>query len=113
MQTIEADYLVIGAGAMGMAVVDALVSETQARVLLRLLAHPLGVVPIPGAKRAEYVRGERRRSRLPRRCLLAKPHCRRTIRADICRACRAYRLDEPRRYPAHRQVERNPDPAWG
>jgi hypothetical protein len=77
MQTIEADYLVIGAGAVGIAFVDALVSETQARVLLRLLAHPLGVVPIPGTKRAEYVRGERRRSRLPRRSLLAKPHCRR------------------------------------
>jgi hypothetical protein len=89
MHAIEADYFVIGAGAVGMAFVDALVSETQARVLLRLMAQPLGVVPIPGTKRAEYVRGERRRSRLPRRCFLAKPHYRRTIPADICRARRA------------------------
>jgi hypothetical protein len=34
MHTIEADYLVIGAGAMGMAFIDTLVSETQARVVL-------------------------------------------------------------------------------
>jgi hypothetical protein len=34
MQTIEADYLVIGAGAMGMAFIDTLVSETEARVVL-------------------------------------------------------------------------------
>lgn len=34
MHSIEADYLVIGAGAMGMAFVDTLVSETPARVVL-------------------------------------------------------------------------------
>jgi hypothetical protein len=34
MQTIEADYLVIGAGAMGMAFTDTIVSETDARVVL-------------------------------------------------------------------------------
>ena len=34
MHTIEADYLVVGAGAMGMAFVDTLVSETEARVVL-------------------------------------------------------------------------------
>jgi cation diffusion facilitator CzcD-associated flavoprotein CzcO len=34
MHTIEADYLVVGAGAMGMAFIDTLVSETQARVVL-------------------------------------------------------------------------------
>jgi uncharacterized protein with von Willebrand factor type A (vWA) domain len=68
MHTIEADYLVC-AGAMRMAFVDALVSEIAAHMVLRLLAQPLGAVPIPGTKRAEYVRGERRRSRLPRRCL--------------------------------------------
>lgn len=34
MRTIEADYLVVGAGAMGMAFVDTLVSETDARVVL-------------------------------------------------------------------------------
>ncbi|GAA4292420.1 NAD(P)-binding protein [Mycobacterium paraffinicum] len=34
MHTIEADYLVVGAGAMGMAFVDTLVSETDARVVL-------------------------------------------------------------------------------
>ncbi len=34
MRTIEADYLVVGAGAMGMAFVDTLVSETEARVVL-------------------------------------------------------------------------------
>ncbi|HYB82900.1 MAG TPA: NAD(P)-binding protein [Mycobacterium sp.] len=32
--TIEADYLVIGAGAMGVAFIDTLVSETDARVVL-------------------------------------------------------------------------------
>ena len=30
MQTIEADYLVVGAGAMGMAFVDTLITETDA-----------------------------------------------------------------------------------
>jgi hypothetical protein len=34
MQTIEADYLVIGAGAMGMAFVDTLISETDATVVM-------------------------------------------------------------------------------
>lgn len=34
MNAIEADYLVVGAGAMGMAFLDTLVSETQARVVL-------------------------------------------------------------------------------
>ncbi|MEB4208222.1 NAD(P)-binding protein [Mycobacterium sp. 94-17] len=34
MHTIEADYLVVGAGAMGMAFVDTLVSETEARVVM-------------------------------------------------------------------------------
>ncbi|MDX1890202.1 NAD(P)-binding protein [Mycolicibacterium sp. 050158] len=34
MQTIEADYLVVGAGAMGMAFVDTLVAETDATVAL-------------------------------------------------------------------------------
>ncbi|OBH83079.1 hypothetical protein A5681_21625 [Mycobacterium scrofulaceum] len=34
MHTIEADYLVVGAGAMGMAFLDTLVSETDARVVL-------------------------------------------------------------------------------
>jgi hypothetical protein len=34
MHTLEADYLVIGAGAMGMAFIDTLVSETDARVVL-------------------------------------------------------------------------------
>ncbi|MGZ4564223.1 MAG: NAD(P)-binding protein [Mycobacterium sp.] len=34
MHTIEADYLVVGAGAMGMAFVDTLVSDTDARVVL-------------------------------------------------------------------------------
>jgi NAD(P)-binding Rossmann-like domain len=34
MYTIEADYLVVGAGAMGMAFIDTLVSETEARVVL-------------------------------------------------------------------------------
>lgn len=34
MHTIEADYLVVGAGAMGMAFIDTLVSETGARVVL-------------------------------------------------------------------------------
>jgi hypothetical protein len=34
MQTIEADYLVIGAGAMGMAFLDTLVSETEASVVV-------------------------------------------------------------------------------
>lgn len=34
MHTIEADYLVVGAGAMGMAFVDTLVSETEARVVV-------------------------------------------------------------------------------
>jgi hypothetical protein len=34
MHTIEADYLVIGAGAMGMAFIDTLISETETRVVL-------------------------------------------------------------------------------
>lgn len=34
MRTIEADYLVVGAGAMGMAFIDTLVSETEARVVV-------------------------------------------------------------------------------
>jgi hypothetical protein len=34
MQTIEADYLVIGAGAMGMAFVDTLITETDATVVM-------------------------------------------------------------------------------
>ncbi|OBH64437.1 NAD(P)-binding protein [Mycobacterium sp. E2479] len=34
MGTIEADYLVVGAGAMGMAFIDTLVSETEARVVV-------------------------------------------------------------------------------
>jgi hypothetical protein len=34
MHTIEADYLVVGAGAMGMAFIDTLVSETEAGVVL-------------------------------------------------------------------------------
>ncbi|MBJ7341490.1 NAD(P)-binding protein [Mycolicibacterium sp.] len=34
MQTIEADYLVVGAGAMGMAFVDTLITETDATVVL-------------------------------------------------------------------------------
>src|ERR1700742_1715950 len=34
MQLLEADYLVVGAGAMGMAFTDTLVSETDARVVL-------------------------------------------------------------------------------
>jgi hypothetical protein len=34
MHTIEADYLVVGAGAMGMAFIDTLVSETEASVVL-------------------------------------------------------------------------------
>ncbi len=34
MRTIEADYLVVGAGAMGMAFIDTLVCETQARVVV-------------------------------------------------------------------------------
>jgi hypothetical protein len=34
MHTIEADYLVVGAGAMGMAFIDTLVRETQARVVV-------------------------------------------------------------------------------
>lgn len=34
MHSIEADYLVVGAGAMGMAFIDTLVSETSARIVL-------------------------------------------------------------------------------
>lgn len=34
MRTIEADYLVVGAGAMGLAFIDTLVSETEARVVV-------------------------------------------------------------------------------
>jgi len=34
MHTIDADYLVVGAGAMGMAFIDTLVAETDARVVL-------------------------------------------------------------------------------
>lgn len=42
MHTIEADYLVVGAGAMGMAFIDTLVTETEARVVVdrhHLLRH--------------------------------------------------------------------------
>jgi hypothetical protein len=38
MNTIEADYLVVGAGAMGMAFIDTLVSETDVRMVLRLVS---------------------------------------------------------------------------
>jgi NAD(P)-binding Rossmann-like domain len=34
MHTVDADYLVVGAGAMGMAFIDTLVGETEARVVL-------------------------------------------------------------------------------
>ena len=34
MRTIEADYLVVGAGAMGMAFVDTLITETDATVVI-------------------------------------------------------------------------------
>jgi cation diffusion facilitator CzcD-associated flavoprotein CzcO len=34
LNAIEADYLVVGAGAMGMAFLDTLLCETQARVVL-------------------------------------------------------------------------------
>jgi cation diffusion facilitator CzcD-associated flavoprotein CzcO len=34
MKTIEADYLVVGAGAMGMAFVDTLITETDTTVVL-------------------------------------------------------------------------------
>ncbi|ORW22703.1 hypothetical protein AWC19_12690 [Mycobacterium palustre] len=34
MRTVEADYLVVGAGAMGMAFIDTLASETDARVVV-------------------------------------------------------------------------------
>jgi cation diffusion facilitator CzcD-associated flavoprotein CzcO len=34
MRTIEADYLVVGAGAMGLAFIDTLVSETTATVVV-------------------------------------------------------------------------------
>src|SRR3954466_14545570 len=34
MQTLEADYLVVGAGAMGMAFVDTLIAETDATVVM-------------------------------------------------------------------------------
>lgn len=34
MPTVEADYLVVGAGAMGMAFVDTLIAETDATVVL-------------------------------------------------------------------------------
>jgi threonine dehydrogenase-like Zn-dependent dehydrogenase len=42
-RTIEADYLVIGAGAMGMAFVDTLVSETTATVVVVDRNHQPGV----------------------------------------------------------------------
>ncbi|OBG22350.1 hypothetical protein A5764_13060 [Mycobacterium sp. 852002-51057_SCH5723018] len=42
MHTIEADYLVVGAGAMGMAFTDTLVSETDARVVLVDRSHQPG-----------------------------------------------------------------------
>src|SRR3954451_9757623 len=34
MRTIEADYLVVGAGAMGMAFTDTLITESEARVVI-------------------------------------------------------------------------------
>ena len=45
MHTIEADYLVVGAGAMGMAFLDTLVSETEARVVVVVTAtmRPVGI----------------------------------------------------------------------
>jgi hypothetical protein len=42
MHTIEADYLVVGAGAMGMAFTDTLVSETEARVVVVDRSHAPG-----------------------------------------------------------------------
>jgi hypothetical protein len=42
MRTIETDYLVVGAGAMGMAFVDTLVTETEARVVLVDRNHQTG-----------------------------------------------------------------------
>ena len=42
MQIIEADYLLIGAGAMGMAFIGTLVSEMEARVVLVDRDHQLG-----------------------------------------------------------------------
>src|ERR1700730_14494884 len=42
MHSIEADYLVVGAGAMGMAFIDTLVSETRASVVIVDRAHQPG-----------------------------------------------------------------------
>ena len=42
METIETDYLVVGAGAMGMAFTDTLVAETDARVVLVDRGHAPG-----------------------------------------------------------------------
>jgi len=42
MHSIEADYLVVGAGAMGMAFTDTLVSETEARVVVNRNHQPGG-----------------------------------------------------------------------
>ncbi|WP_156660617.1 hypothetical protein [Mycobacterium sp. 852002-10029_SCH5224772] len=41
MHTIEADYLVVGAGAMAMAFIDALVSEARVRERLLSIATPV------------------------------------------------------------------------
>ena len=42
MTTIDADYLVVGAGAMGMAFTDTLVSETDAQVVIVDRGHSPG-----------------------------------------------------------------------
>ncbi|OMB90495.1 hypothetical protein A5732_03060 [Mycobacterium colombiense] len=42
MHTIEADYLVVGAGVMGMAFIDTLVAETEARVVVMDRHHAPG-----------------------------------------------------------------------
>ncbi|MBV8861006.1 MAG: NAD(P)-binding protein, partial [Mycobacterium sp.] len=42
MEKIETDYLVVGAGAMGMAFTDALVAETDAQVVLVDRGHAPG-----------------------------------------------------------------------
>ena len=42
-KSIEADYLVIGAGAMGMAFTDTLITESEARVVIVDRAHRPGI----------------------------------------------------------------------